>query len=464
MSRLSPRDLLWSPWPYLCLAAAAVAAGAFLAPLATVALVGGAVAAAVLIWRFGPLHGLWYLVLLTIPLKEPLSFDIHGTVSVYPTDLLLLAVFAWSVSSVGLRDLWGRSRSFKIGVAIVALSTVGLYTATKLFWGVTSLYRLVMLLALFGAARVIITDRAEALRSLSAAVLSLVVPVVVGFYQAGQPFGSPLPDWGLVYTAYDAGGNPSHRAFSTLNHPLNFSHYLTIGFALSLSLAATARLAWRRVVFLGIAVASMACNLFTYSAGGLVGMLGAVAALITLRRSGKLLALVLAVLLVIALVAPPALWNKVERLMTGRALTTAARLVTYQQAFMVISDHPLFGLGWGSIRTSLEGEYRLSRADPVAFTAENYFLQRAVALGLVGLALYLGLWVVFVSNVRALGRARTANGGPDPLPTAMVVAAVAFLLQAQVIPATNVSTNSVLWLIFASAEALRDPLKRGRAA
>jgi len=50
------------------------------------------------------------------------------------------------------------------------------------------------------------------------------------------------------------------------------------------------------------------------------------------------------------------------------------------------------------------------------------------------------------------------------LPTAMVVAAVAFLLQAQVIPATNVSTNSVLWLIFAAAEALRDPIRRGSAA
>jgi putative inorganic carbon (HCO3(-)) transporter len=307
----------------------------------------------------------------------------------------------------------------------------------------------------FSIARLVITDRAEALRSFVVVALSLVVPIAVGFYQASLPFGAPVPDWGFQATAYDLSGHPSYRIFSTLNHPLNFSHYLTIGFAVCLGITYGVERPWHRVGLLLLAGAALLCNLYTYSAGGLLGVLATLVALVLLRRSWKLLAVVLAAVLVVALVAPPALVAKVDRLLSGEALTAAARLVTYKQSFMVIRDHPFFGLGWGGIRTSLEHAYRISRAGVVAFTAENYFLERAIAVGLVGLALYLGLWYSFVRNVRDLRRSWESSLGVDPVRTVMVVAAVAFLAQGQVMPATNISTNSVMWLLFAAAEALR---------
>jgi hypothetical protein len=43
----------------------------------------------------------------------------------------------------------------------------------------------------------------------------------------------------------------------------------------------------------------------------------------------------------------------------------------------------------------------------------------------------------------------------DALRLGMLTAAIAFLVQGQLIPAVNVSTNSVLWLLFAVAESLR---------
>ncbi len=458
MRPVSLRDVLASPWPYVCLLVAAILVGVVFAPLAVAAVVVGGAAASLLVWRFGAVRGLWYLVILTLPLKEPLSFDIHGTVSVYPTDILMVFLLVRVVASTGLRELWRRSQSLRLVLLIAALSAAGLYTATNFFWGVASLYRIVMLVVLFGVARVLVTDRSEAKRVLAMVALSLVVPVIVGLYQASVPFGTELPDWGIAYTAYDASGNPSHRVFSTLNHPLNLSHYLTVGFALSLGLAVGLKRFWHRVTLVVIAGLSVLCNLYTYSAGGVLGMLGAVVALTVLRRSWKLVVAVLIVLVIVALMAPPALVDKIDRLFSGEALTAAARIVTYQQAFMVLQDHPVFGLGWGSIRTSLEGAYRISRADPVAFTAENYFLQRAIALGLVGLALYLALWFFFARNVRALRRTWSSPGAVDPVTTAMLAAATAFLVQAQVIPATNISPNSVLWLLFAMAEALRQPL------
>lgn len=458
----SLKDVVGSPWPYVGLAAAAILIGVAFTPLVAVSLAVGLSVTLVLIWRFGAVRGLWYALILTIPLKEPLSFDVQGTVSFYPTDVLMVLLFVRTVSSVGLRELWRRSASFRLVILIAALSAAGLYTATKFFWGVAILYRIVMLVVFFAIARVVITDRAEALRSLAMVALSLVVPMLVGFHQAAQPFGAELPDWGIIYTAYDAAGNPSHRVFSTLNHPLYFSHYLTIGFAVCLGLAAGLERLWQRVALTATAGVALFCNLYTYSAGGLLGTAATVVVLAVLRRSGKLIAAALVVLIVIALIAPPALVAKVDRLFSGEALTAAARLVTYQQAFMIIRDHPVFGLGWGSTTTHLAGEYRISRADPVAFTAENYFLMRAVALGLVGLGMYVALWLLFIRNTRDLRREWAGRRPVDPVTTAMIAGAVAFIVQAQVIPATNISTNSVLWMMFAAAEALRVPLGGGR--
>ncbi len=421
MRLVSLRDMLASPWPCVCLLTAAILVGAVFAPLAVTATVVAAAAASFLIWRFGVARGLWYLVILTLPLKEPLSFDIHGTVSFYPTDVLMVFLLVRAVASTGLRELWRRSQSLRLELFILALSVAGLYTATKFFWGVAGVYRIVMLVVLFGMARVLVTDRSEAKRALVMVALSLVLPVIVGLYQASLPFGTELPDWGMSATAYDASGNPSHRIFSTFNHPLNFSHYLTVGFALSLGLAAGMKRLWHRIALVAVAGLSVLCNLYTYSAGGLLGMFGAVAVLVVLRRSWKLVVAALVVLIVVALIAPPALIDKVDRLLSGEALTAAARIVTYQQAFMVLRDHPVFGLGWGSIRTSLEGAYRITRADPVAFTAENYFLQRAIALGFVGLALYLALWVRFARNMRELRRRWSSSCAVDPVTTAMAL-------------------------------------------
>jgi len=175
---------------------------------------------------------------------------------------------------------------------------------------------------------------------------------------------------------------------------------------------------------------------------------------VALRSKGLIAALV-AVIVALVLLAPPPLVAKVERMFTGDAATTAARLVTYEQSFMVLRDHPLLGVGWGSVGSAMRGQYRITRADPVAHTSENYFLQRAVALGFVGLSLYVALIVRFFRDVIVLRRDGGGASDRARVGTALLVGGVAFLVQAQLIPAASVSTNSALWLFFAIAETLR---------
>jgi O-antigen ligase len=114
----------------------------------------------------------------------------------------------------------------------------------------------------------------------------------------------------------------------------------------------------------------------------------------------------------------------------------------------VLRDHPIFGVGWGSIRTVLEHDYRVTRDTVVAFTAENYFLERALALGLVGMALTIALCVHFFRNARARPR--------DAWPRAALLAGgAAFYVQAQVIPAADPESRYILWTMFAIAERMR---------
>jgi O-antigen ligase len=443
------------PWLVLVAAVAAVALGAAFAPFAVSLLVGGAAVACILVWRFGALHAAWFLVLLTLPLKEPLSFDVAGTVSVYPVDLLAVGLLAAVVRERGAAWFLKRSVSLRIIVAITVLSLVGLYSASNVFWGVASVYRIVIQLVVFALALAIVRTPADARRALVAAAVSLVVPALYGFHQASLPYGSPVADWGYQTTAYDLRGTPFLRAFSTMDHPLHFSHYMSIGLGLSLGLAAGARSAAKRAALLGLAAVAGAANLLTYSAGGVVGILSSLVAVVIVLRSKRLVAALAAVIVALLLLAPPPLVAKVERMLRGDAATTAARLVTYEQSLMVLRDHPLIGVGWGSVGSAMRGEYRITRADPVAYTSENYFLQRAVALGLVGLSLYVALFVRFFRDVAVLRRDGGGASDRARVGTALLIGGVAFLAQAQLIPAASVSTNSVLWLFFAVAETLR---------
>ncbi|MBM3306810.1 MAG: O-antigen ligase family protein [Candidatus Eisenbacteria bacterium] len=449
------RRALGCPWAVFAVAIAAIALGVAFAPFAVSLVVGGAAVAGFLVWRFGAIRGMWYLVLLTLPLKEPLSFSIAGTVSAYPIDFLAIILLAAVIRRDGIARPLRESASLRVIGAIMLLSLVGLYTASNVFWGVASVYRIVMQLVVFALAASIIRTPEDALRALAAVAASLVVPALYGFYQASLPYGAPVPAWGYRATAYDLRGTPFLRVFSTMDHPLHFSHYMSIALGLSLGLAAGARSAARRGVLLALAGLAVAANLLTYSASGVVGVLASFVAAVLALRSRRLVAALVAAVIALAVLAPPPLVAKLERMLKGDAATTAARLVTYEQSFMIIRDHPLLGVGWGGIRSAMQGEYRITRADPVAYTAENYFLQRAVALGLVGLSLYVALLVRFIRNVHALRNDRSRSPDRARVGTALLIGAVVFFAQAQLIPAANVSTNSVLWLFYAAAEALR---------
>ena len=448
-----------SPWlPIVGIATALALVSAF-APIPALLILLTLAVTGALIWRFGAREGVWYTLVATIPLREPLSVDIHGTVSFYFTDLILLVLFVETVRRTGLREMWRRSPFFRIGLVILGLSMLGLYSASRLFWGIAAAYRIAGQITLFYVARDRIRKGTEATRTMVAILIGLAPAVVYGLYQASLPYDAPLPDWASRLTAYDPGGEPHIRIFSTFSHPLRFSHYLSVGLGIALGLMNSGLSRSWKAATMAVGAAAAYCNLFTYSIGGIVGMLAGGATFLFINRRRRIILITPFLLVLWILFSPTALLTKAERVLSGRAVTAAARMITYQQSIDILKDHPLIGVGWGGIRGFLENEYRVTRASAVAFSAENYFLQRGMALGVPGIALFLLLCILFFRNTLKGRGDRSAEEWPR---SALLAGGIAFYLQAQAFPAAEETSNYLLWLLFAIAEGMREMAGRDK--
>lgn len=459
--RLDIRRVLKSPWPLIVLILAGVAIAVSAEPLVTASAIGVLSLVAALVWRFGFREGLWYVMLAVIPLRAALSVEVLKTTSLFFGDLVIVGLFIDLVYRRGLRAVWEASATFKIGAVIVALSFFGLYAATRAYWGFVSVYGIVLQVFVLAVARDIVDTPEKAVRALMALVAGLCAPIVYGLYQSMLPYGAEVPGWSNTFTAYSANGEPHLRVFSTFAHPLRFSHYMSVGFAIVIGLAIAGISVGRKLLALFIGLAAAVANYFTYSIGGVGTMF--VAALTVLATGARRRAAFLAVVLVIPVVLlfSGALGNRVAHLLSGQSSSFAARIVTYQQAINIMHDHPLVGVGWGGIVSSLESSYRLTRSYVVAMCAENYFLHRGMALGVPGLLLYGAVFVLFIRN-----SLRSRDGpGRSAWPRAAILAGgVAFYVQAQVMPTTDVSGNLLLWVLLGLSESMHAATSGGSTA
>ena len=454
--RGGPRGAVWIAG---VTAAVGLAFAAAYAPGTSAFVVLAVASASALVWRLGFRLGMWCLFLATIPIREPLSVDLVGTTTLYLNDVLLLGLTLTCFLENGLRGILRGSATFRIGLGLAALALGGLYTATRLKWGINFVLLELSQVAAFYVAWHRVRDGRSARYTLAAFVFGMLPAVAVGLYQTTLPLSYFRQLVGSIPAiAWDEAGNPNVRIFSTFNHPLLFSHALSMAVGLGAGLLSGASPG--AGLLLAAAVGSIAyCNQYTYSIGGLLGTAAAFLAAVFASRHRWLLFLLPVGFVAAAAVAPRVFLLRAESSFSGTNPTVAARLVTYYQSFQVIRDHPLLGVGWGSMRTALEHDYRVTRSKLVAFTSENYFLERAVATGLVGLGLTLALCVLFFRNARS-----RAPGDPLPWPrVALLAGGVAFYVQAQFIPAADPASRYVLWTLFAVAERMRIAATRSHA-
>jgi hypothetical protein len=415
--------------------------------------------------RYGLRMGAWYLILITLPIREPLSVDVIGTKTLYFGDLLLYLLGGVILWENGIRRVWSRSPAMRIGLAILVISAVGLYASPRPLWAVAAIQRIVGQILVLYLARTLIRSSDRAVTSLLLFLVGMIPAIVYGFFQAAIPVAAHnYPDWSDVPFAYDAAGTPLIRIFSTYDHPLHFSQALSMALGLAIGLFPLLRRPSMRLFLLVVGAASVMCNLFTYSVSGIVGAIAAVGTALFIERPRALV--LVPVLLAVGLVlAPDALTLRITGLLDGSSTSGLARIISFQQGLGALLDHPIVGVGWGGISELQEGEYRIAREGTLPAAPENYFLYRVVALGVPGGLLYIALAVHFLRKFRRSGPSMSSggNGGVRWPRTAILACGAAFYVQGMFLPVGSVPNNYFLWLLIGLAESAADaPGPQGR--
>lgn len=436
----------------------ALAAGAALAllvahaPMRTAVVALALAAGTILVREVGGRMSAWLVFVATISLRDPLSVDVVGTKTLYLNDIFLLLLFLAVAFESGVRPLWRASPPFRIGILLFAGSLLGLYSAELPLWAANYALGIGAQVAIFYTGWHVVREPRHATWTLVAFLAGMIPAALYGIHQSTLPVGDVA--FGHVPAlAWDASGVPHVRIRSTYDHPLRFSLALTAAAGMSLGLMLAARRPSRRFVFILLAGLMVYCNQYTYSIGGLAGT--AVAILVVallLRRAWTLAALPLA-LAVWLISAGDTLVHRLGQVLMGENTSAMARWIGYTQAYQVMRDHPLFGVGWGNVRSAFTGEYLVSRDEVVGFTAENYFLQYGVALGLVGMVLAIALCIRFFrSAIPAPPGAADGAGWPH---AAILVAGAAAWAQAQTFASSDYTTGYILWLMLVLAERMR---------
>ncbi|GJM44689.1 MAG: hypothetical protein DHS20C21_15310 [Gemmatimonadota bacterium] len=445
-------------WPTLGIAATALALAVAYFPIQTAFLVPTGTGIGALAWRFGLRRGSWYLFLATIPLRQPLGYDVFGTTTIFFSDVLLYVQFAIVFWERGLGSIWSKSGTFRIAVVILAVSTLGLYSAQSLVQGVAQIQRIVGQLMVFYLARHYVRDGEEAARTIVAFLIGMLPAVAFGFYQATIPVGAAnFAQWADAPLAHDSQGRSFIRIFSTFDHSLRFSHALTTAFGLSLGLLAFRASPLSRPALVGLTIVFAVCNQFTYSLSGALAMAMAGSLALILALGARAVILLPLLIVALILVTPNAIIYKATQMISGESTSSLARIITYQRTFMVLADHPLTGLGWGSIGETVMHSYRVARLQSIGVGAENWWLHRGLAMGLPGLLLFGAIGVQFLRRVvrkpSRLGRAWPQG--------ALLIGGTAYFAQAMLYPAAGFVAGYVLWILLALAEGADGPLEEG---
>lgn len=429
--------------------------GAALAPVPTTFAILVAAGGIMALRMLGVRTTLWSVFVATIALREPLSIDVVGTKTVYFNDVLILPLLAVTLHENGIGRIWRRSPAFRLGAAVLVLGIVASYRSTVWVSALDQLHRIFTQLATFTVAWHFVRTPRQARLTAVAFLVGMIPAALFGIHQSSLSVTAFREQTGWTpAVAWGPGGTPRVRTIATFSHALKYAHALTMGLAICLGLLFRVRSAVRRLLLVGAAALFVSANQFTYSLGGLIGSATAVgtAALVRNRKWIVLLPVVGAAWLALA---PATFLNRITSILEGEHTSFMARMVTYQQAANLLADHPVMGVGWGS--HAMTEEYQLVRTKGIQAlaAAENFFLQRAIATGFLGMGLAIALCVlyfVYAFTKPPDGFPITADRWPREM---LIIAGAAFYVQAQTQPTADNPNNYLLWILLAIAERMR---------
>ena len=214
-----------------------------------------------------------------------------------------------------------------------------------------------------------------------------------------------------------------------------FSIYMTFGGVLFLGvlffLAYLANVPWRRAWWMlpGAAV-TVAALALTYSRNAWLGLAaGALGLVLTARRATRIVAVLLAAVVLVALVMPGPVAHRARSMIDVDDPTVRDRVAMWRAGLGMIAEHPLLGVGPGEVRAWYQHYRRPEAIRQSTGHLHNSAIQIAAERGLPALAVWVWLWIVFFrEGWRILTRAGRESPGRRALVCAGLAGVLGFLV------------------------------------
>lgn len=204
------------------------------------------------------------------------------------------------------------------------------------------------------------------------------------------------------------GGNDlENRIRGTLSHYMTFSGLALVSACLLLGFALEAKGRWRAVGLLG--VLPFAALLLSYTRGVYVGLLAALLLYLVIRRPRGLLWLA-PVLVVVFLLAPPTIRERIRSTTDLSDRTNRDRIAMARAGLRMVRDYPIFGLGPDMVKPYYPLYRDLDAPRWSVPHLHNNVLQFAASNGLFAAGAYLALVALVLARSVVLLRREDDSG------------------------------------------------------
>ncbi len=176
------------------------------------------------------------------------------------------------------------------------------------------------------------------------------------------------------------------RGFST--DPNYFAITLVMIIPLIFTLLVKEIIIWKRIALSVLFLLFFMGIVFSYSRGGVVGLVSVLGILLFNRRNLKrnLLSIFL-IAFVLSQVVPPQFWLRVKSIVNFQAdLSIIKRLMLFKTGISMFLHHPFLGIGWGNFVNASEGYIGLFGG-----LAHNMYLEVLAEMGVIGFIPFIGI-------------------------------------------------------------------------
>jgi O-antigen ligase len=250
-------------------------------------------------------------------------------------------------------------------------------------------------------------------------------------------------------------GTSKFRAEGNFSIPLTYGFYTMVVSFLSFCLASYERRKNWQIFYYVASILCLTGNLFSYTRGTLLAQLFGFFIFFLFRGKERRkfeMGLVLVYFILIYFIDPNILRRTTYITQAKDIKTTDIRTVIWTTSFRIFSDYPVFGIGVGNFKVFYE-KYLMTKSE-IFGHAHNDFLNYAVNMGILGLAVFAFLWIVIWINFKKKFKQVKGEFFKPVLLSALVITS-AYLLAAQFqCYFTDAIDNMILFFVLGIATAV----------